>query len=127
MAGRLFRRPDEAARSAKTPPELDYMKGAWGPFTSSDRAEFHHGHQEAQQWFLRLDPEELADIRYSVKLAKVVRGLLKWTNRMFWSGLAAFGLVVTTGEKLAKLPETISGVIAAISLLWTALRGRLGL
>lgn len=126
-AGRVFRRPDQIAKSDNIPSELGCLAGPMGPYIASDRAEFYHAHREAQEWFIRMDPEELADLRYSVRWARKRREVIRWVNRILWAAIGAFTAVMTAGEKLAKLPETISGAWSAIAQLFTVARGYFGL
>ena len=127
-AGRFRRRPDEIARKPEVvPPELECFAGPCGPYIATDKAEFHHAAVEAQQWFIRQEPADILDIRYAVRLAKFVRGSLKWANRIFWASLGGLGAALTAGEKLAKLPETISGAISGVSGAFQVLRGLFGL
>ena len=128
LAGKFKRRPDETARKPEVvPPELECLSGAFGPYIATDKTEFHHAEKEAQQWFIRLEPADVLNIRYAVKLGVVVRSVLKWSNRIFWGSLGGLVAALTAGEKLAELPETISSVLRLASQLFQGLRGFFGL
>lgn len=96
------------------PPELDCLAGELGPWTKPDRAEFYHAGMEAQQWFLRLDKEDVQAVQYAVKLSIWVRSAVKWAHRAFWFFTAGLGAALTIGENLQKLPGILSGIISAL-------------
>ena len=101
------------------PPGLSDLSGELGPWTSADRAEFYHAGTHAQQWFLRLDQEDVEAVQYAVRVGSWVRSAIKWGLRAFWFFTAGLGAALTIGENLQKLPGMISGTLSA-------LRGLLG-
>lgn len=126
-AGRqIHRRVDEGARSPAIPKDLEAFEGAHGPYIKEDRAEFRHACKEAQEWYIRLNAREVADLEYSIALAVFVRGFLKWTYRGVIAFSGALGAVYAFGEKLARLPETILGALSGISAALAILRGWFG-
>lgn len=123
MVGKIRRRPEESA----CPPELECLAGAAGPYIRQDRAEFHHIGKEATEWLLRLDKDDVEAIKWTVRAGRYLRSFIKWTVRGTGAFAAAFGAVFAFGEKLAKLPETISGAISGASGAWRVLQGLIGL
>lgn len=85
--------------------------GESGPWSKADRAEFYHAGTEAQQWFLRLDPEEVELLRASGQFIYWGRQGLKWVKRLFWCFTGGLSAALMAGENLQKLPGVISGMI----------------
>ena len=100
--------------------------GEMGPWLKADRAEFYHAGVEAQQWFLRLDKEEIGLLRGGAKLVSFLRSVRKWALRLFWFFTSGLVAALTAGEKLAKLPETISGALSGLTQAFGILRAWLG-
>lgn len=92
--------------------------GELGPWVATDKAEFHHGGKEAQEWFLRLDKSDVEKIEYATALGSSVRSVMKWARRGWWAFTIGLAGALTAGENLQKLPGMISGVISAIRGLW---------
>lgn len=127
MAGKGKRLPDEGAEIADATPDQRLLSGASGPWTAQDRAQFHHADVRAQQWFLRLDQEEVRDLEFAVRLAVTARSFVKWTRRCVYALGASFAAVYGFGEKLGKLPETIQSATSGALKTFEMLRRLLGL
>lgn len=121
MADRFKRRPEEDAIFPELTADQACLLGECGPWIKTDRAEFHHLTPEMQQWLIRSDKEETADLKFAILLARRIRSLWKWTKRCVIGFFAAFGGVYAFGEKLGKLPETtqaaISGIFQTLAML----------
>lgn len=108
---KLKRPPNESG----CPPELECLIGHAGPYIRQEKAEFHHIDKDVQQWLIRMDAEELALQRLSLKLSSWVRSAGIWAKRMFWAFTVGLGGVLAAGEKLAKLPETMQSAWSGVS------------
>jgi hypothetical protein len=119
MGRKIGRHPEEGA----APPELECLAGGMGPYIKSDKAEFHHASKEAQEWFLRLSKQDVALVEASLSLTSLALSVKKWAWRLFWAFTSGLVAVLGAGEKLAKLPETISGALSGLSRAFEMLRG----
>jgi hypothetical protein len=110
MARGPRRRPDEIA----APPDLDFLAGGNGPYSKTDKAEFHHASREAQEWFLRLDDKDVGRVAYAAQLGFWVQTGLKWARWAFWAFTGGLSAALAAGENLQKLPGKISAVFSLI-------------
>ena len=111
---RSFGRQVPEGETDGPPPSLSCLSGELGPWTKVDRAEFYHAGTTAQQWFLRLDKQDVEAVQYAVKVGSWVRSVIKWGRRAFWFFTAGLGAALTAGENLQKLPGMISSTLYAL-------------
>lgn len=96
------------------PPELQCFIGSAGPYIKKDKAEFHHASREAQEWFLRLDPEDVGKIVYAAKLGFWVQTGLRWARWAFWAFTSGLAGALLIGERLQKLGGMISDALSVV-------------
>ena len=113
------RRPEETATLPGLQGVAASLGGASGPFTSQDKAEFHHADPETQRWLLRLDAEEVQLLRCAARYVYWAQMAAKWAWRLWWCFTAGLAAALTAGENLLKLPGMISHVVSALKGLFS--------
>lgn len=122
MAEKKGRRLDRLRQTENLTPSQQCLADECGPWIASERAEFRHITPELQQWLIRQDAKETADLDYAVGLAVRVRSFFRWTKRCCIGFVAAFSGVYAFGEKLGKLPETMQSAGSAVLQILDMLR-----
>lgn len=100
---------------------VEGFKGPNGPWKSDDRAQLRHATREAQEWIIRLEPEDVSDYRQMLVNYRFRRSVMKWAKRLFFAATGGFAAMYAAGEKAYRLASAIGRVISDPASVLTVL------